>query len=313
MAQAQSVSSKSTQVNGVPESRIRRWLSSDNPWVWLSPAIVMLFLYSIFPLFYNIAISLQEWSTRQKLFIPKGLENWEKLFFTDARMGNALGVTLQYTFLALIIEMLLGLVIALIMDAKPWGSGVMQTLLILPMVTAPAVGGLMFRLLEHSEFGVISWIFYSLGLLVKEEPLLGGTGKFALWGVLIVDIWQWTPFFVLIILAGLKGVPEDIIEASQVDGANYWQRLTRIKIPLLFSVITIAVLFRLVDLYKIFDYIAIMTSGGPGGHTETISFYSYVNTFQLIKWGYGAAIGVFVMAMGWVSAFLYQRIFRVRW
>ncbi|MCA9912301.1 MAG: sugar ABC transporter permease, partial [Anaerolineae bacterium] len=221
MAQARSISSKSNPANGVPESRLRRWLSSDNPWVWLSPAIIMLFLYSIFPLFYNIVISLQEWSTRQKLFIPKGLENWEKLFFTDARMGNALGVTLQYTFLALIIEMLLGLVIALIMDAKPWGSGVMQTLLILPMVTAPAVGGLMFRLLEHSEFGVMSWIFYSLGLLVKEEPLLGGTGKFALWGVLIVDIWQWTPFFVLIILAGLKGVPEDVIEASQVDGANY--------------------------------------------------------------------------------------------
>ncbi|MBZ0277060.1 MAG: sugar ABC transporter permease [Anaerolineae bacterium] len=247
------------------------------------------------------------------MFVVKDFFNWNRLLFEDPRFGNALTVTLQYTVLALVTELLLGLVIALLLDAKPWGSGLMQTLLILPMVTAPAVAGLIFRLLEHSEFGVISWLMYSFGLLVKEEPLLGGTGKYALLGLLIVDIWQWTPFFVLIILAGLKGIPTDILEASQVDGANYIQRLTRIKIPLLFSVITIAILFRLVDLFKIFDYVTIMTSGGPGGHTETVSFYSYVNTFQLIKWGYGAAIGVFVMMMGWVSAFLYQKIFRVRW
>lgn len=311
MTEAQSISVKS--VRGTSARPKRRFFSFDNPWIWFSPAVMLLFLYSIFPLIYNIFISFHEWSTSKKLFVVKEFFNWNRLLFEDPRFGNALTVTLQYTVLALVTELLLGLVIALLLDAKPWGSGLMQTLLILPMVTAPAVAGLIFRLLEHSEFGVISWLMYSFGLLVKEEPLLGGTGRYALLGLLIVDIWQWTPFFVLIILAGLKGIPTDILEASQVDGANYLQRLTRIKVPLLFSVITIAILFRLVDLFKIFDYVAIMTSGGPGGHTETVSFYSYVNTFQLIKWGYGAAIGVFVMMMGWVSAFLYQKIFRVRW
>jgi len=133
---------------------------------------------------------------------------------------------------ALAIQLLLGMLIALLLDAKPWGSGLMQTLIILPMVVAPAVAGLMGRLMMHSEFGVISVYSYQLGLLEKSEPLLGGTGRFALIAVLLVDIWQWTPFFVLIILAGLKGMPHEVLEAAEVDGANWFQRLTRVKIPL---------------------------------------------------------------------------------
>jgi multiple sugar transport system permease protein len=165
----------------------------------------------------------------------------------------------------------------------------------------------------HSEFGVISVYSYQIGLLEKSEPLLGGTGRFALIAVLLVDIWQWTPFFVLIILAGLKGMPNEVLEAAEVDGANWFQRLTRVKIPLLFGVITVAILFRLVDLFKIFDYIAIMTAGGPAGRTESVSYYSFVNTFSQVKWGYGATIGVVIMVMGWVAAWIYQKVFRLKW
>jgi multiple sugar transport system permease protein len=97
-----------------------------------------------------------------------------------------------------------------------------------------------------------------------------------------------------------------------VDGANNWQRITRIKLPLLRTVLTVAILFRLVDLYKVFDYVQIITSGGPASRTETLSYYGYVNTFQTVNWGYGAAIGVFIMLLVWVSAFAYIRIFRVK-
>jgi multiple sugar transport system permease protein len=242
-----------------------------------------------------------------------GTRNWVELFTDDARFVNALGVTFTYLAIALITQLLLGLLIALLLDAKPWGAGLMQTLIILPMVTAPAVAGLMGRLMMHSEFGVLSIYSYNLGLLFKDEPLLGGTGRFALAAVLLVDIWQWTPFFILIILAGLKGIPEEVLEAAEVDGASFFQRLLRIKIPLLFGVITVAVLFRLVDLFKIFDYIAIMTAGGPAGRTESVSYYSFVNTFGQVKWGYGATIGVVIMVLGWVSAWLYQKIFRLKW
>jgi multiple sugar transport system permease protein len=287
------------------------FFSSNNPWLWLIPAIFFLLAYSIFPLVYNIVVSFHEWRRREKYFRFVGGENWVELF-QDARFLNSLGITLQYVAAALIIQLFLGLVIALLLDARPWGVGIMQAAIILPMVTAPAVAGMLFRLLTHSEFGVISKILYDLGLLTPDEPLIGGRGTYALIGLLIVEIWQWTPFFVLIILAGLKGIPHEVLEASQVDGANNWQRITRIKLPLLRTVLTVAILFRLVDLYKVFDYVQIITSGGPASRTETLSYYGYVNTFQTVNWGYGAAIGVFIMLLVWVSAFAYIRIFRVK-
>lgn len=296
-----------------PSQKRRRFWSGENPYLWLAPAVIFLFLYSIFPLLFNLYRSLYEFSNNRREWVFVEARNWVKLFTDDPRFINALGVTLQYVVVALIVQLLLGLLIALMLDAKPWGSGLMQTLIILPMVTAPAVAGLMFRLLQHSEFGVLSYAVYATGILTKEEPLLGGTGRYALVAVLIVDIWQWTPFFVLIILAGLKGMPTEVLEAAEVDGANSFHRLTRIKIPLLFGVITVAVLFRLVDLFKVFDYIALMTAGGPALRTESVSYYSFVNTFSQIKWGYGATIGVVIMAMGWVSAWVYQKIFHLKW
>jgi len=314
MAQTKRLSVPYTDSAPVVKGKARkRIFSYENPWVWLAPATLILLAYSIVPLVYNVVVSFQEWSTTKKIFIPKELENWQRLLTQDARFGNALVITLQYTLIALVIQLSFGLLIALLLDSKPWGGGIMQTIMILPMVVAPAVAGLIFRLLEHSEYGAISWLLYTTGLLTKEQPLLGGSGQYALIALLLVDIWQWTPFFTLIILAGLKGISGELLEAAQVDGATWWDRLMRIKIPLLFGVMSIGILFRLVDLYKTFDYVVIMTSGGPAGRTEMISYYGYVNSFQLIKWGYGAAIGVFIMLLGWVTAFIYQRAFRVRW
>lgn len=294
----------------------RRFFSSDNMWLWLTPAMGILLLYSIFPLFFNLIVSLQNFRNSTRAWEWVGLRNYEWMLFGNPLVGdfgNALGITAQYTLIALSIQLTLGLIIALMLDSRPYLSGLMQTLMILPMVTAPAVAGLIFRLLEHPNFGVISWILYGIGALTPEEPLLGGSGRYALIGLLIVEIWQWTPFFVLIILAGLKGIPQDLIEAAQVDGATWTQRLFRIKIPLLFAVITVGVLFRLIDLYKTFDYVLVLTSGGPADRTTTISFYQYTVTFQTLRWGYAAAVGVFIMAVGWISAFTYTRIFKVRW
>lgn len=292
--------------------RKRSFFSAENPWLWMLPGVGLLFLYSIVPLFYNLILSFNKWDIRNKVFDPVGFENWQTLL-TDTRLHNSIWVTLQYSAIALIVQLLLGLTIALLLDERPWGSGVMTTLLILPMVVAPAVAGMMFRLLEHSEFGAISWVLYQLGVLNPEEPLMGGTGRYALIGLLVVDVWQWTPFFILILLSGLKGQPQEILEASQVDGASWWQQLFRIRIPLLRGVLTVAVMFRLIDLYRVFDYVMIMTSGGPGNRTETLSFYGYVNTFQLLNWGYGAVLALVIVAFAWLSIFIYQKVLRVQW
>jgi multiple sugar transport system permease protein len=202
--------------------------------------------------------------------------------------------------------------IALLFDAGVYLRGLWQTLIILPMVAPPSVVGIMFKLLENSEFGVISWVLYSLNILDKSEPLLGGSGKHALAGVLLADIWQWTPFCILILLAGLKALPIEPLEAAEVDGASRWQTFWRIKLPLLSPVISIVVLFRVIDLYRLFDYIYVMTSGGPGTATETISYYAYT-TYALIDWGYTATLGVAILVVIWISAFIYTRVFKVQW
>ncbi|MCL4248593.1 MAG: sugar ABC transporter permease [Anaerolineae bacterium] len=290
----------------------RGFFNSSNPWLWLSPALIFLLLYSLGPLILNLVMSFTEFKARQKTFEFIGLENWSNLF-QDSRFQNAVSITLQYVVIALIIQVFLGILIAILLDARPFGVGLMQTLIILPMVTAPVVSGMLFRLLTHSEFGYIDFIFQNLGIVTKDEPLIGGKGVYALMGVLLVEIWQWTPFIVLIVLAGLKSIPTEVLEAAEVDGANGWQRFWWVKLPLLRTVLSIAILFRLVDLFRVFDYVAVLTAGGPALHTETLSYYGYVNTFQQVKFGYGATIGVFVMIVVWIVAFSYIRIFRMKW
>ncbi len=313
MAQPDSLLVPASQLAAGRTKHRRSFWSAENPWLWLTPALVFLACYSIFPLIYNVFLSVDKFNTRKKIFEYVGLNNWIQLFTQDTRFTNAIGVTLKYVVAGLIVELTLGLLIAVLLDSRPFGAGILQALIILPMVTAPTVAAMLFRLLEHPQFGLLSYLTYQTGLLTRAAPLMGGSGDYALIGVLLVEIWQWTPFFVLIILAGLKGLPIEVMEAAEVDGANWWQRLTGVKIPMLRGVLTVAILFRMVDIFKVFDYIVILTAGGPATKTETLSFYGYANTFLQVNWGYGATIGLFMMVVVWIVAFAYIRIFKVRW
>ena len=286
--------------------------SLERPFIWLLPALFLLLSATVFPLFYNLYHSFFRFDLLRRGFVPIGWGNWAELI-QDPRIHNSLWVTFKYTVIALTLELVLGMLIALLLDCEPWGLPVLSTLIILPMVVPPAVTGLMFQLIEHSEFGILSWVLYGLGLLHPSEPLLGGTGKHALTGVLIADIWQWTPFMVLILLAGLKALPSEPLEAAVVDGANPWQRFWFIIIPLLRPVIAVAVLVRLIDLYRVFDYIYIMTAGGPGRATEVLSYYTYTQAFGFTKWGYAATMGVFILILINIIALVGSKILKVEW
>ncbi len=310
------------------------FFSPENSLFWLIPGLGLLIAYAIFPLIYNIYVSFHEWDLMGKEFDPVGGENWARIWnslivaplagiipaieapmstMMDPRIQNSILVTFQYVFVALIIQLVLGLIIALLLDAGPWGAGLMQSIMILPMVIAPAIVGMMFRLLLHSELGGIQWFFFQLGITSVDEPFLGGTGQYALSALMIVDVWQWTPFFVIILLAGLKGLPSEIVEAAAVDGANFFQRLFQIKLPLMRRVLLVAVLFRLIDLYRVYDYVHVMTSGGPANKTETLSYYNATQIFNQLEWGYGATLAITILIIAWITAFLYQKLFRIEW
>ncbi len=290
----------------------RRLLSSDHPWMWLLPVILFLLFIGIYPLIYNIWNSFREFDPMIGRVEPVGWANWQRLL-TDTRARDALGTTTIYVSAALLIEFVLGLAIAVLFNSGPWGAGLWQSLMILPMVVPPTVAAVMFKVLENPDYGALAYYLQQMGITDKVEPLLGGTGKFAIPAVLIPDIWQWTPFFVLILLAGLKALPTEPIEASQVDGASAWQSFWHVTLPMLRPMIAIAVLFRLVDLIKVFDYIFVMTSGGPGTKTEVLSYYAYQRSFATIEWGYGSVLGLVILALAIVVANVYVRVFRVEW
>jgi multiple sugar transport system permease protein len=307
-------------MTGIQHAARRRspsFLSSDRPWVWLLPVVLLLLFIGIYPFVYNIWNSFQEFSPMSGRVEPVGWANWQRLLQELAdpgsRLRSALMTTTIYVVAALIIEFVVGLGIAVLFNSGIWGGILWQSLIILPMVVPPTVAAVMFKVLENPEYGALAYYLQNLGITDKAEPLLGGTGKYAIAAVLIPDIWQWTPFFVLILLAGLKALPTEPLEASQVDGATSWQTFWSVTLPMLRPMIAIAVLFRLVDLLKVFDYIFVLTSGGPGTRTEVLSFYAYQRSFTTIEWGYGSVLGLLILVIAIVVATLFVRIFKVSW
>ena len=180
----------------------------------------------------------------------------------------------------------------------------------LPLVVPPAVTAMMFLLMLDGSFGVLSRSLYALGLLSPQYPILA-TGSTALGGVLLADIWQWTPFMVLIMLAGLRSLPKEPFEAAAIDGASPTQAFLRLTLPMMSKVIAIAVLIRGIDLFRIFDYVKVMTDSGPGTATETMTSYAgriYFNG----DFPYASTLSVITLAVVIIVSTIFMKIFRVR-
>lgn len=290
--------------------KISFW-SGERPWVWLLPVIILLVIYSVYPFIFNVVISFHRFDPMEKAFRWNFPNNWIDLF-TNSDFLKSFRITFTLGAIALITELVLGIAIALAFDrSRVKLRGLWQSLFILPMVVPPVISGLMFRFLENADYGIISNILYTLGVIERSEPLIGGTGRNVLLAILIVDVWQWTPFVALIVLAGLKALPHEPLEAAIVDGANRWQLFWEVKLPLLRSVLAVVILFRIVDLLRLFDYVAIMTSGGPGGNSETISHYAY-RMHKSIEWGMVSVVGIVVLVLAIVVTNAYMRLFRVK-
>jgi multiple sugar transport system permease protein len=289
--------------------RMPRWLSAEHPFPWLLPTTAMLLVFGIYPLLYAIWLSLHQRNRIKRVDEFAGLKNWTQAL-TDERVWNALAVTFTYTAIALVIQLVLGLLIAMLLDEDRRGYGLLRALMTLPLVVPPAVTGMMFLLMQDGSFGVISQNLYALGLLSPQNPILASAGT-ALVGVLMADIWQWTPFMVLIMLAGLRALPKEPYEAAAIDGASSVQMFFRLTLPMLSKVIAVAVLIRGVDLFRIFDYVYVMTSGGPGVATETISAYAG-RIFMTGNFPYAATLALLTMIIIVVVANIFIKIFRVR-
>jgi multiple sugar transport system permease protein len=275
------------------------------------PLIAMLIVFTIFPLLYNIWLSFHEYFPRKRALNYVGAANWSQIV-SDARFWQALGVTFVYFIVALVIELALGMAIALLLDAEEFGFGFLRGLLTLTLVIPPAIVGMMYLLMEDPQFGVLSYFLQMVGALDPSTPILA-TPSLALAGVLFAEVWQWTPFMVLILLAGLRALPSEPYEAAQIDGASAFQTFTKLTLPMMSKVIAIAILIRGMDLFRAFDYVFVMTSGGPGTSTYTLSLYAWQQTFSFVKWGYGATLSLVTLAIIMVLANVFIKVAKVKW
>lgn len=259
----------------------------------LIPTIVFLFLTTIVPTF-----NLWRWSFLEyTLYRPQNVHwnwfgNYIQAFGKDLAFYKSLAVTFMYIGLALIFQLTIGMCVALQLNRDLPGSRLMSALMIAPMVIPPIVVGLMWRMMYWETSGVINGILEMIG--ISSLPWLGNT-KTALICVIITDTWQWTPFVGLILLTGLRGLPKDPLEAARIDGANNWQTFTRVTLPLLRPIVVIIMLLRVIWILREFDLIYIMTSGGPGDATRTLSFYIYQNGMVWLKLGYAAALSIIML------------------
>lgn len=292
-------------------SLARRLVISDHPLPWLLPLIAILVVFTIFPLIYNIWLSFHEFVPRRRALEYVGGQNWVQLW-EDSRFWQSLGVTFLYFIIALVFELVLGMGIALLLDSDEPSFGILRGLLTMTLVIPPAIVGMMYLLMEDPQFGVLSFFLRMLGVLGPGTPILS-TPELALAGVLLAEIWQWTPFMVLILLAGLRALPTEPYEAAMIDGASPFQTFVRLTLPMMSKVIAIAVLIRGIDLFRVFDYVFVMTSGGPGTATYTLSLYAWQQTFSFIKWGYGATLSLVTLAIILVLANLFIKLAKVRW
>lgn len=272
----------------------------------VAPSVLVILLIGIFPLVYTLVVSFQQITMTDVDTSFAGLVNYRQLF-RDERLWQALLHTAIIFAVALPLELALGLMMAqLFLDHLP-GRQIFIALLVLPTVIAPLIAGAMWRLLLDNRYGpvnqIVSWVWGEpVTLLWTVNPALVYPA------ILLAEVWQWTPFMFLVLLAGLQAIPQEPYEAARVDGASAWQTFRHVTLPLLKPAILIALLLRTMDLLRVFDQIFILTEGGPGFATETVSLYIYRTAFRFGDFGYAAAMSFVLLALTNTISVLYIRL-----
>lgn len=273
------------------------------PYLLIAPTVAVLVALSIYPLFYAVRVSLQTGTGEAAKW---SLANFGRLF-GDTFFLSALAHTFVYAAVALTFEFLLGLGLAVLLDRPLRGRSIFRSVLLIPMMLPSVVVGVVWRLMLNSDFGAINGTLKGAG--VNTEALTWtASPTLALASVIAVDIWQWTPFMFLVLLAGLQAIPQEPYEAALIDGSSSWQTFRHVTLPLLKPAILIALLLRTMDLLRVFDQIFILTEGGPGLATETVSLYIYRTAFRFFDFGYAAAMSFALLVLTNIISAGYIRV-----
>jgi len=269
------------------------------------PAIFVLACITIYPFFWLIYMSLHSVDIGGAGDMWNDFRNWTRLT-RDRKFQDGWLRLAHYSVLCILFEVGIGVLLAVILNNSRFEK-VLVTIFLMPMMVAPIVAGLVWYYLYNSTFGWYHWLLQSAGIL-GETSILGDRGT-AMWGIVIVDIWQWTPLIALITLAGLKRVPRDQLEANMVDGAGAFKNFFQVTLPNLYPFLLIAILLRFMDNFRFIDAILVLTGGGPANSTKILPLYLFDISFQFFKLGRGAAIALTLLIMTIVLGLILVRVF----
>jgi len=259
--------------------------------ILIAPALIILGLVFIYPIVRAFWLSLYTENLGTQLeAVFSGFANYQRLW-GDGRFWQSLGNTTIFTTVSIVLEVALGMAIALILNQAFFGRGFVRTLTLIPWSLPTAVMGLAWAWIFNDQYGVVNDLLTRLGLIETSITWLGDPTR-AMIAMIIADVWKTTPFIAIILLAGLQSISADLYEAHAMDGATPWQSFWQITLPLITPQLIIALLFRFAQAFGIFDLVQVMTGGGPAGATETVSIYIYATVRRYLDFGYGAALVV---------------------
>ena len=265
-----------------------------------APSVVLLVAITLFPVLYSLNLSFRSFS----LILPNmtgqwvGTDNYARLL-SDGEFWHSVTLTIAFVVVGVAIELVAGIVLAVVIDSLPVGRRLFTSLLLIPMIITPLVIGLMYNFLFNAQFGLFTYLINLAGVPLPDGIL--GNAATAFPALILTDVWEWTPFMALIVLAGLQAIPSEPLQAAQVDGANAWQSLRYVTLPMLRPLIAVGLLFRAAEAVKEFDKVYILTGGGPGNSTEVVDLFTYRVSFGNWDMSYGAALGIVLFVVSLVA------------
>ena len=270
-----------------------RDLSNLGPYFFIFPAVAIMLVGLVYPIIQAFYLSFYDWKIGTDFDDAPyvGMRHFIRMV-GDENVWESIWVTLRFGFWTISIEMLLGVSLALLLEKPIRGASIFRTIFILPLMVSPVVVGLIWRYLFDARIG---WVNYYLGQIGIEPQVWLGDANLAFFAIVFTDIWQWTPFIFIIVIAGLQALPSEVLEASKIDGSNWWQHILFVKLPMIRSILLIALLMRLIDVFRALEVMYILTGGGPGRSTELLSLHIYNRAFDTQQLGYASAISVLLI------------------